>query len=70
MRRRQPRQVLQEALAHFEVVRSTVDRDLPVMVEAVRAAIVRSSRVQYSAAAAATLGPQNWPQNSVSVSKP
>ena len=43
MRRRQPRQVLQEALAHFEVVRSTVDSDLPVMVEAVRAAIVRSS---------------------------
>jgi len=35
--------VLQEALAHFEVVRSTVDSDLPVMVEAVRAAIVRSS---------------------------
>ena len=43
MRHRQPKQVLQEALAHFEVVRSTVDRDLPAMVEAVGAAIARSS---------------------------
>ena len=43
MRRRQPKQVPQEALAHFKVVRSPVDRDVPVMVEAVRAAIVRSS---------------------------
>ncbi|GAA4393139.1 hypothetical protein GCM10023153_12830 [Ornithinibacter aureus] len=44
------------------IVRSTVDRDLPVMVEAVRAAIDRSSLALRHAAGAATVGPRIGPK--------
>lgn len=52
------------------IVRSTVDRDLPVMVEAVRTAIDDSPDTQRTGVERASRGPQNWPQNSVLVSKP